>query len=245
MPLIISTLARFYPAIRTVFFNPHTFIDRPSSPRLSSHRKHLICTYSPPTTTKIPRHYYYQDKCSCKPCPNVIHKYSQILPGVVQTSCGRVNYCDRGREERQDSCCWVTGFGKFGQVGFAVDAIREVRLVVEKCYVAFSMPIIFCSSTVELIKSHVLSSNHRHAKFAARIFAFCEEKNTICDGVVEVSIGKLVLDDHPDSFSEHRRFIIQSTRRSANSTFGIVSAIRSFHPRCLRAEKRRYNCVSA
>ncbi|KAJ4463966.1 armadillo-type protein [Lentinula edodes] len=69
------------------------------------------------------------------------------------------------------------------------------------------------SSTVEVIKSHVLGSNHRHAKFAARIFAFCEEKNTVCGGVVESiadSLNKAPADQlvaHLVSLAQFARFI--------------------------------------
>ncbi|KAJ3999568.1 armadillo-type protein [Lentinula boryana] len=41
------------------------------------------------------------------------------------------------------------------------------------------------SSTVEVIQKHALGSNHRHSKFAARTFAFCEQKDNICGAVVE------------------------------------------------------------
>ncbi|KAE9387817.1 cohesin-associated protein Pds5 [Gymnopus androsaceus JB14] len=53
-------------------------------------------------------------------------------------------------------------------------------------------------NSMEIVRTHALGSNHRHSKFAARILAFCEEKNEICPVIVETIADSLSLapEDH-------------------------------------------------
>ncbi|KIK70195.1 hypothetical protein GYMLUDRAFT_150761 [Collybiopsis luxurians FD-317 M1] len=69
------------------------------------------------------------------------------------------------------------------------------------------------SSTVDIMRSHVLGSNPRHSKFATRIFAFCEDKNETCAAIVETIADSLA--DVPEerlvarlvSLSQFARFV--------------------------------------
>ncbi|KAJ4468818.1 armadillo-type protein [Lentinula aciculospora] len=67
------------------------------------------------------------------------------------------------------------------------------------------------SSTVEVIRNHVLGSNHRHAKFAARMFAFCEERSNICAHIVE-SIADFLNEAPEDQLVAHLVSLAQFAR---------------------------------
>ncbi|KAF9068921.1 armadillo-type protein [Rhodocollybia butyracea] len=67
------------------------------------------------------------------------------------------------------------------------------------------------SSTVEVVRTHALGSNPRHSKFAARTFAFCEEKTDICTAIVE-TIADNLKDAPEDQLVAHLVSLAQFAR---------------------------------